>query len=365
MKKVMLLICLFVCPVLGQGSYSLTPLGDLPGGSFYSRSLGMNDHGQVVGQSNGDQAFIWDAINGMQAIPALPAGIGSCAFAINNSGQVIGHSDSVAEGGFIWDAANGIAGLGDLSGGFYKSEAIDINDSGQVIGSSSSELSDPDTYLGYLEAFIWDSTNGMTGLGVLPGGHTKSRAMAVNNDGYVAGYSHTGGLQENAFLWHNNTGMVDLGFEMTVTDINSLRQITGLTSIDGSLVTVVWDSASGLQTIAGNIGAMSVGLQSINDLSQSVGAADYPAPAGGYIAEAIIWDNENGVRKLIDLCDESADGWSLEGAKAINNHGWIVGTGRNPDGNREAFLLIPEPATLFVMLAAGLPVLLRNRRRRG
>ena len=71
MKKTVLLVCLLVSPVLGQTPYSLTPLGDLPGGSFYSSARGMNDLGQVVGQSNGDEAFIWDSTYGMQSLKSL------------------------------------------------------------------------------------------------------------------------------------------------------------------------------------------------------------------------------------------------------------------------------------------------------
>ena len=99
---------------------------------------------------------------------------------------------------------------------------------------------------------------------------------------------------------------------------------------------------------------------SINDVSQAVGAADYPDPPGGYRSEAITWDDEHGVRKLVDLCDETAEGWLLTQANAINNLGQIVGMGRNPDGYWEAYLLVPEPATLGLLLVAGFVVL--NRR---
>ena len=85
-----------------------------------------------------------------------------------------------------------------------------------------------------------------------------------------------------------------------------------------------------------------------------------PVPA---LTERIIWDEEHGVRKLIDLCDGSAQGWSLTEATAINNVGQIVGMGWNPSGGREAYLLtpIPEPATLAVLLLGGLALLRRRR----
>lgn len=342
--------------------YRLIPLGDLPGDGYYSRALDLNDHGQVVGQSNGNEAFIWDALNGMRGLGDLPGGsFDSGATSINNLGQIagMGTTEYVTPGGtldvwqaWIWDSINGMVGLGDLPGGRWESEGGDINDHGQIVGDSSSEFSDP---YSRSEAFIWDKVNGMIGLGDLPGGMFASVAVAINDDGYVAGRSHTGGLRENAFLWHEDTGMVDLGFEMDVADMNDLREIVGSTYVGGSRVTAIWDSANGLRIIPASVGITSVGLMSINDLTQAVGAADYPDPPGGYRSEAIMWDEEHGVRKLIDLCDESADGWILMQANAINILGQIAGMGRNPDGHWEAYLLIPEPATLGLLLVgAGL-----------
>ena len=74
---------------------------------------------------------------------------------------------------------------------------------------------------------------------------------------------------------------------MIVKDMNSLEQIVGLTDVGSSLVTAVWDSASGVQIIAGNVGTAGAGIKSINDNSQAVGAADYPDPPGGFRSEAV------------------------------------------------------------------------------
>jgi probable HAF family extracellular repeat protein len=57
--------------------YTLTLLGDLPGGPNLSRAYGLNDAGQVVGYSDdatGRQAFLWDAVGGMQGLGDLPGG---------------------------------------------------------------------------------------------------------------------------------------------------------------------------------------------------------------------------------------------------------------------------------------------------
>lgn len=59
--------------------------------------------------------------------------------------------------------------------------------------------------------------------------------------------------------------------------------------------------------------------------------------------EAFIWDETNGMRSLQNLLEsEGIDlaGWNLLNAAAISNDGLsIVGTGINPGGNREAWLV--------------------------
>src|SRR5262245_14805654 len=57
---------------------TLLPLGDLPGGSFYSLSLGVSADGSVVvGRSesaSGDEPFRWTAGDGMVGLGDLPGG---------------------------------------------------------------------------------------------------------------------------------------------------------------------------------------------------------------------------------------------------------------------------------------------------
>ena len=76
----------------------MTALGTLPG-STGARAMGINNDGQVVGNTDFD-AFVWQ--NGkMTALPALVpagAGTGSGAADINNHGQIVGQSESSADG---------------------------------------------------------------------------------------------------------------------------------------------------------------------------------------------------------------------------------------------------------------------------
>src|SRR5262249_30187913 len=108
----------------------------------------------------------------------------SIANAINNSGQVVGRSDSAV----LWDNSNGGHSLGTLPNFPRLSTAYAINDVGQVVGASES-------FSAGEEAFLWTpaSPNGtsgtMTDLGTLPG-FSQSRALGINSAGTVVGYAY-------------------------------------------------------------------------------------------------------------------------------------------------------------------------------
>ena len=109
---------------IAANAVSLTPLGDLPGGGTFSRAAAVSDDGLIVvggsGSALGDQAFIWDAFNGLQGLGDLPGGIfQSAATDVSADGlTVVGSvaSASTSQEAFVWNAASGIRGLGNLQG---------------------------------------------------------------------------------------------------------------------------------------------------------------------------------------------------------------------------------------------------------
>ena len=126
-------------------SSGMVGLGDLPGGSFYSNAWGVSSDGSVVvGASNASEAFRWTQSSGMVGLGDLPGGsFYSAAQDVSSDGSVVvGYgSTSLGNEAFIWDATNGMRNLRtvlvndfglDLTGWTLK-QALGISDDGSTI----------------------------------------------------------------------------------------------------------------------------------------------------------------------------------------------------------------------------------------
>ncbi len=103
-----------------------------------------------------------------------------------------------------------IVGLGDLAGGNVDSIAFGVSADGSVIVGGSSSNGFPNGGTGF-EAFRWTLTDGMRGIGDLPGGGRFSSARDVSADGTQITGNSRGSNGVEAFRWSESNGLVGLG----------------------------------------------------------------------------------------------------------------------------------------------------------
>lgn len=90
----------------------------------------------------------------------------------------------------------------------------------------------------------------------------------------------------------------------------------------------------------------------INNTGQIVGFSD--TSKGNH---AVMWHNGvlTDLNSLIGVSGDDSGKWRLIEAYGINDHGQIVGWGKNPEGDDHAFLLTPVPEPeIHALLLVGL-----------
>ena len=268
----------------------------------WSSANGINDQGQIVGESFTDLSWpsqyfgpwsmyyahevIWqDAATPMAFMHTVGWEYGQ-TLDINSQGHAVGHGRSVdwqtAHGdyyvhGYLWRSNSDVVEFGDYG---QESKAFALNDSDQVVGEISTN--------GATQAFFWDNGT-LTNLGHFGGG--TSSAVDVNNAGQAVGSATNSAGQSRAFMWEG-------GF---------------LYELDSLLDTV------------------SSKAHAINDSGLIVGEMDGRAVAwkGGYLFE------------LNDYIDAS-NGLQLISAVAVNNEGQIVVKTAN-NGFQLLTIYVPPP----------------------
>lgn len=356
---------LFTASVLLAGAsqtnaaYTFTDLGTL--GGTYSYAAAINNAGQIVGHSytSGDMgvhATLWDG-NTIKDIGSISGATSSQATGINDAGLIVGWTYVDRPQPTLWESNNVTALTG---AGYADGYAYAINNTGQIAGTYGQT------------ATLWQSGSNIQ-IGRDSGSY--SDGYGINDAGQVVGYSAYSeiGVSHplNATLW-TGTGFTYLstlgGSSGIASDINNAEQIVGRSELAGNTNThaTLWSNGSVIDL--GTLGGTGSWARAINEVGQIVGQS---LTSGNADTHATLWLNG----AAIDLndyldADTASAGWILNSANDINNNGWIIGLASNSQLGiyQHAFLLsvtpVPEPEAYAMMLAGlGLVGVMARRRR--
>jgi len=235
----------------------------------------------------GHQAFRWTAAGGMQGLGIYDA-------------DDMSSDGSVVVGGGVWTQSGGIQpAMGTLGGCCTSAEGV--SPEGSAITGWSVNSS------GFLHAFRWTAATGLQDLGVTDGTESVGED-ASSNGAVVVGQARDKNDFWRAFAWTAGGGMKDIG------------------------------TLGGPMSVAYGVndnGTVAVGTS----LTTSSSASNH----------AFRWTAKNGMQDIQSLLTKagvsSVQGWILTTARRVSTDGTvIVGTGRDPSGQQEAWrAVLPLP----------------------
>jgi len=349
-----------------------TTLNPLPGGS-YEFPYWTSDTNLVAGYSyNGAldpatgspeiRAVLWDG--GIPANLGTFGGSASLAWGVNDSGQVVGGAanttpDALAGDfynvdpfpyqvsteihAFLWDRGE----LHDLQTlGGPDSVAQYVNESGQVAGISfTNSTPNATTGLSTLDPFLW-------GYGQMKDLHSLGGTMGfvsgLNNQGHVIGTSNLAGdATSHPFVWQENR-LIDLqtlgGDNGSAIWISDAGAVAGWADLSGSEVHHAFIWTNGEMKDLGTIGtdpcSTAYGMNARGQVVGNSGDGSGIESCGPKI-HGFLWENGGPMVDLDTLFAPLANGLQYFGACCINNSGEILGSGKLPNGDIHALVLIP------------------------
>lgn len=332
-------------------SYTLVDLGDL--GGQYAQARGINELGQVVGESllpvagTVQHAFGWQG-SGLSDLGTL-GGQNSRAVAINNGGSAVGWAED-ATGVVrptVWSGRTATA-LPTVDGALGV--AWGINEGEAVVGSFG--LAD-----GGFRAALWDG-GAVTDLGTLGGPY--SVAYDINDTGIIVGTAYDGAGRERACVWDSGApsdlGLLPGGQWIAARNINASGQITlwGAPTGAAGNHAVFWSGEAQSPIVdLGTFGGSESWAYGLNDQGFVVGWAGLAD--GTY--HAFVWDGAA-------MTDLGTLGGPFSAAYDINDQGTIVGWAQDGNGvtHAIAWVAVPEPSRVSLLLG-GILVLCGCRRR--
>jgi uncharacterized membrane protein len=162
-------------------------------GSYFLTAFGINDSGRIVGQgidpnnAARNVGIVYDIGQNIAfEVGALSGLNGALAFAVSNTGYVVGSSMLNQGSGlpFIWSDQGGMVAI-PLATGTSQGSARAVNSAGWVVGNDSSAFSIP---------FLYDGTNTYRLADLIPPNsgwdlsmNTSSSALGISEDGVIVG----------------------------------------------------------------------------------------------------------------------------------------------------------------------------------
>lgn len=303
--------------------FKVTDLGTLGGST--SVGTGINNLGQVVGYSlllNGTtNGFFWTDSGGM--VNFSPTSADTRAFAINDSGKIVGQTDNQA---FAYTPLNGMI----LLDPGFNGAALDVNNSGVSVGYREDGAND--------RTVVWNASNGA--IPRFPTANTKGTAIDEDNqivgtqNGDTSGYHNSGAsnfrTQLGSFLPFDYYGQTAVGSDNGVATSWDLDLMQAM--VLGKLFETDTSSTA----------------RGINSLGWVTGDSSESG--------AFLW-KENSLLSINSMLRPEDQGWFIESGNDINDNGLIIGTGYYITGQRHAVLLeiqvsaVPEPGLFAVVQA--------------
>lgn len=339
----------------GGPEYSITDLGTLGGSASFAFAI--NDSGEVVGSSRigGDtqlHAFLYRAGVLTDLYPLNSQGLqaGSSPASINKDGRIA--SGLIVDGVYVPAVLNSKTGdltllgsLGGVTSFGFNGVATAINGAGQTVGYSYVDSINRHAFL-YRDGVMSD-------IGSLGGPSGQSIAFGINNTRTIVGFSaDEPDFVAHAFVYRNGVATrIGPPTESYALHVNNKGQVVGqfLTADESADHAFLY--SDGVFTDLGLPNSPETVAYSINDTEQIVGLTFVPyestcldpilgqyVPCILYRQEAFLYEHGK-FQELNSLVPENS-GWDLTWAFDINNRGQIVGYGML-NGNFRAFLLTP------------------------
>lgn len=378
---------------LRAGGASISPIGLMDSGiaGAYSHAAAISTDGVwVVGDSRDEsgviQPFRWSAASGMQFL-GNPSGMNSYAtgVAVRNDGEMI-VSGNIGGIGRRWSSTAGAwSALPPTSlCRTAESNALALNADGSdawIVGSADVRTGCGGT--AYIQGYryAWSSN---TRTGPVQGQDSKVYLMGLAADGSAAGYEKLpAGGGERAVYWPGSGEPIRIACldgkpaQSRAISRNG-ESVVGHVTISGTIHAFKWKLGQpdyeALDALATAEHAYALATDSDGGL---VGGYSYSLNRGTALAaQATIWDI-HGVRRVADVLAEAGvdmNGWlALNDVRSISADGLTIcgdglydpdGTGPSTTVQMAYVAVMPEPATMLLLILALLPTTFRPRRMR-